>query len=319
MEKLIKNSFGIDVHIEPLPAPRDLPFYMTNGRSFYKGCFDDISFLLVSLSDTDRYGAIALEKQLVWYMDSAGTNIAYIAPALTKAQRDAFLAREIPFICPPDQLYLPFLGIALSNRFREKKRISVDHFSPAAQSLFLYLLYQASEVSVLKKDAAAALGLTKTSITRASEQLKSLGLISETAHGKEIRMAANGVGRAYYEMGKPYLVNPVAKTITAQFDESFDWYYAGESALSMRSMLNEPSIPIVAVCKKRADTLHLIEVDEKWTVDRKMMRVELWRYDPALFAQNHIVDPVSMAVSLKDDPDERVQGELESCLEEYQW
>ena len=84
-------------------------------------------------------------------------------------------------------------------------------------------------------------------------------------------------------------------------------------------MMNEPVIQSVALDKKRKDAKTLTEVDEKWVTDFELLRVELWKYDPALFARDGIVDPVSMAVSLRDCADERVQGELEEYMRGYQW
>ena len=46
---------------------------------------------------------------------------------------------------------------------------------------------------------------------------------------------------------------------------------------------------------------------------------QLDQYDPDIFACDGSVDPVSLAESLKDIPDERVQGELEDYLEDFKW
>ncbi len=49
------------------------------------------------------------------------------------------------------------------------------------------------------------------------------------------------------------------------------------------------------------------------------MILELWKYDPSPFAINREVDPVSLAMSLCENEDERIQGELEEYLEGYEW
>ena len=63
----------------------------------------------------------------------------------------------------------------------------------------------------------------------------------------------------------------------------------------------------------------LKEVDIKWQESINTIMVELWKYDPLLFVKDGLVDPVSMAMSLADTDDERVQGELERYMEEYEW
>ena len=315
----LKKAFGLDVQINQAAKPAGLPVYMTNNRAFFNVRIDQTDFLLVSIPDTDRFGVIALEKQLVRYMKATNMLVAYTFPTLTKAQRDALVGRQLPFIVLPEQIYLPFMGIAMSNQFKKEKKIAVDHFTPASQCLFFYFLYSARRNPVLKKDAALALGLTRTSITRASEQLKALGLITEAPYWKEIRMTACAEGKEFYDAGEPYLINPVQKRITIKADESLRWFYAGESALGKRTMLNETEIPTVAIDQKQLSEMPLIEMDEKWETEKNLLHVEVWKYDPALFAEDRVVDPVSMAVSLKDCVDERVQGELEEFMEAYQW
>jgi len=94
---------------------------------------------------------------------------------------------------------------------------------------------------------------------------------------------------------------------------------AGESALSDRSLLGEPPIAVRAVYKGDEIVKELREVDIKWQERIYAVMVELWKYDPLLFAKEGVVDPVSMAVSLSDTDDERVQSELERYMEEYEW
>ena len=141
MQERLKETFGLNVHVEQITKLSGLPFYMMNDRIFYKASTDQAEFLLVSISDKDRFGVIALEKQLARYMRAANMPVAYAFKSLTKVQRDALVGRRLPFIALPDQIYLPFLGISMSNQFKKEKEISVDRFTPASQCLFLYFLY----------------------------------------------------------------------------------------------------------------------------------------------------------------------------------
>ena len=49
------------------------------------------------------------------------------------------------------------------------------------------------------------------------------------------------------------------------------------------------------------------------------VELELWKYTPELFATDGKVDILSLYCSLKANPDERVEGELESLLEKIKW
>lgn len=49
------------------------------------------------------------------------------------------------------------------------------------------------------------------------------------------------------------------------------------------------------------------------------LKMEIWAYDPQLFADKGSVDPLSLFLSLHDYPDERVQQQLELIINEFPW
>ena len=127
-------------------------------------------------------------------------------------------------------------------------------------------------------------------------------------------------GRAYYEAGKTYMINPIQKIVYIEYDNKIaKENLAGESSLSVNSLLTEPKIQTVAVYKGDEVAKNLQEIDPKWAGDKKLLKVEFWKYNPELFAIDGSVDPASLAASLSNEADERVQGELNDYLEEYKW
>jgi DNA-binding MarR family transcriptional regulator len=281
---------------------------------------DEYAFLLIELPATDKFGAVALAKQLKQYRDKTGMEAAFLMGRLTKAQRDALIGRKIPFVSLPDQAYLPFLGMVLRNSFKKAADVSNGKMMPATQSLFLYILYHKDSRYIVKKQAAEDLSLTRTSITRSSKQLKQMGLIEEEQQGKEIRMIPLASGRDLYERAKDFLINPVQKRLYINENRmKSDLFLSGESLLSRHSMLGSPRYETYAAYKGSVEMESLELIDPLWQPDRGSMVLELWKYDPALFAVKGEVDPVSLAMSLSESEDERVQGELEEYLEGYEW
>ena len=49
------------------------------------------------------------------------------------------------------------------------------------------------------------------------------------------------------------------------------------------------------------------------------LKMEVWAYNGQLFADNGFVDPLSLYLSLRNYPDERVQQQLERLINEYPW
>lgn len=319
IENVISSAFGLNCKIEKTKV-KGLALYMTAGREFFKASVEGLSFLLVKISSDDRFGAIALEKQLAALKNAMECEVAFQFESLTNLQREALLERHIPFIAGSDQIYLPFLGIILRNNLKTMNNVAIDKMMPATQCLFLYLLYKCQQDHVLKKQAAEELGLTRMSITRASEQLRAMGLITEEKYGKEVRMKTVATGYELYSLAKEYLISPVQRRMYVEKTDSTEvLVLAGESALSEVSMLGEPKITVRAVWKGEEIVKSLTEVNIKWQENIDTIMVELWKYDPLLFAKDGMVDPVSMAVSLSDTDDERVHGELERFMEEYKW
>ncbi len=319
IENIISSAFGINCKIEKTKV-KGMALYMTAGREFFMADVEGLSFLLVKISSDDRFGAIALEKQLAALKIAMECEVAIWFESLTKLQREALLKRHIPFIAGSDQIYLPFLGIMLRNNLKTMNNVVADKMMPATQCLFLYLLYSHQHEYVLKKQAAEELGLTRTSITRASEQLKAMELITEEHCGKEVRMKTVATGYKLYSLARDYLITPIQRRMYVEkTDETEMLAVAGESALSEVSMLGEPKIAIRATFKSDEIVKGLKEVDIKWQESIDTVMVEVWKYNPMLFAKDGLVDLVSMAMSLSDTDDERVQGELERYMEEYEW
>lgn len=53
---------------------------------------------------------------------------------------------------------------------------------------------------------------------------------------------------------------------------------------------------------------------EQLVDDSQQSEVEIWKYDPQIFARNGIVDAISLAMSLKNEQDERIQNAVEELL-----
>lgn len=314
------ETYGLKLNASPKESLNSLPIYMLAGRKLYEVEFEGTTFLAVCLSGRDRFNSAELKKQLALYQNAAEMPVAYVFDAMTTAQRTSLIGNRIPFICEPDQLYLPFLGVMLKSGLKkDRSHISTEKMSPSTQSLFLYLAYF-GQSGCIKKDAANALRLTRTSITRASEQLTVMGLIREEKAGKEICMYPAGNGSALFERARPFLINPVQKSLFVKYDDALrQCLPAGESALSACTMLSPPKIPTYAVLKGCDTVTQFRQVEPRWESEEPVCRVELWKYDPRLFAADGRIDPISLAMSLESIDDERIEGALEDYLEGWKW
>ena len=84
-------------------------------------------------------------------------------------------------------------------------------------------------------------------------------------------------------------------------------------------MLNAPRTEVYACDKKQEWVQRLTEVLPLFYNEQDCVELELWKYPPQLFAANGKVDILSLYCSLRENPDERIEGELESLLEDIKW
>lgn len=87
-------------------------------------------------------------------------------------------------------------------------------------------------------------------------------------------------------------------------------------------MLAEPRARTYAVgrARTRASEVAGTARARSWPVDEEESpTVEVWSYDPVPLSDGLVVDPLSLSLSLRDDPDERVQSALGRLLESLSW
>ena len=87
--------------------------------------------------------------------------------------------------------------------------------------------------------------------------------------------------------------------------------FSGYSALAEYSMLNAPHVAYYA-----SDSISCWDgIAEKKLLDgHKQVAVEFWRYDPKKLSYSNSVDPLSLALVLENDADERVEEAVEEML-----
>ena len=95
---------------------------------------------------------------------------------------------------------------------------------------------------------------------------------------------------------------------------------AGESALAHYTMLAAPRVERRAVAATRWKELApQLDGGAAFDFAGAVTELETWSYDPAPLAQGGVVDRLSLYLSVRDDPDERVAQAAEQLLEPFGW
>lgn len=316
----LKSLFPQDISFEQMSSPKDKHLIaVLLHRKFYRIQIGTVNFIGIEPRKDESFSVAVYKKQLLEYQLKLESNCAFILKSPSSEQVTSFIKNQIPFISDNQQIYVPFLGVSLSNSYTSSKEITVKKMMPATQQVFLYLFY-GDKKYYLKSEIADFLKMSRTSLTRASEELSAMDLITQTKVGKEYRIELKEKGTALYQKAKKYLISPVYKEFYVDSVElAQNALKTEESALAKCTMMNPPKIQQVAIFKDDARVANLKPVDIRWEECSNPVKVQLWKYPPEIFAKEGRVDTVSMLCTLKHIEDERVEGEIEEILEREKW
>ena len=250
-----------------------------------------------------------LKKHLERVKKVADRPVVLVLEQITARQKEYLLREKIAFIVDGKQIYLPFMAAYLQERCDAEK--SDREILPSAQMLLLYFIYEgAKELST--SQAAKDLDLTPTSISRASKQLEEMGTLQSRKIGvQKILFSENSPKELFYKAEK-VLLNPVKRTVYVPCEEvKNELLESGYSALAEYSMLNAPGVWCYA-------SERISQWNDCMTKDlqdsNSQVAVEMWRYDPRKLSKKKMVDELSLALSLREDADERVEEAVEEML-----
>lgn len=239
-------------------------------------------------------------------------NVVFVLKQITFRKREFFLKEKIAFIVENKQAYLPFMALYLQEKYEVGKKI-VKKLSPSSQLLLLYFIYSKCEDLSLTK-AAEQLQLTKMTISRSSRELEELGLVNIRKEGVQKVMYTENTCKELYKKAKNILLNPVKRTIYVSKDSINEKLcISGVNALSNYSMIAESNLKCYATNK-------ITEWEGNQTTQledsTQQVALQLWRYDPKKLTKNKMVDRLSLALTFKDEMDERIEQCVEEMLEE---
>jgi DNA-binding MarR family transcriptional regulator len=290
----------------------NLQYFLIDAYDFKSASIGNVKCLLIK--PKGEIAAIpSLKKHFGIIAKKASVPIVLDIPAINAKQRKALVAARIPFVVEGNQLYLPFLGAAIQERYVNPVKI-VETLSPSAQLVLFYYLYKGSP-ELYTNVLSEALGISAMQITRAVKQLAALDLFTTRKDGVKIIMSGTENGIALFEKSKTYLVNPVRQRFYVDNDAlPYGLPYAGETALGEYTMLAPPQTSVYAYHGKASDlagTDTLVDPESQ-------SQVEIWRYSPTVLSQKkNCVDLLSLWTSItNEDNDPRLDIVKDVLLEE---
>ena len=141
MREYVEKTLHTRVDCEPVDAS-GLPLYLRGLYSLERWTAFGVPFAVASPVESPTVKTMAKHRDAL--EAALGTPVSFALEGATGYRVGRMLEAGLPFIAPDKQVYLPFLGIALSSgrgRARDRRQTDVGTFSPQAQRLALMALY----------------------------------------------------------------------------------------------------------------------------------------------------------------------------------
>ena len=322
----VAETMHAPLELQPWPEARALPRYLTNTYLILQGDMGGRRALWLFAHDEPTPAVV--EKHTSAIGEHWPDAQVVVFDRLPSYVRQRLIERGISFVVPGGQLYLPAHGLDFRSRSRQSIQVQ-DALRPSAQSMLVYLLLHSEDSGCVRSasELAPILGQSLMTSSRAVAELEAHELIRTQKVGrtKEVRLRQGA--REVWGAAQDLLQTPVVRRLTLVGGPPVSaggYLLAGLSALSRQTMLAEPQTPTYAVDRKtaRESDIGAVVANRDWSPmadEAGSSTLEVWSYDPAPLSDGGDVDPLSLSLSLRDDPDERVQGALRRLLGGLPW
>ena len=306
----LSTTMGIKVTYQKWELEVRLPYFIVDKYRIQAVYLEDVkAIFLYLITELDQIGAI--KKQILRIQKIENIPVVLVLNKITRQRRVYLMEAHIPFVVEDRQIYLPFLGVALQERFDAESK-QVEKLQPSSQVLLLYFIYQ-NQRRIYTNDAVKALGFSAMTITRAARQLEMTGIFRTEKEGVQKVLLADLKGQELFEKAKLFLTSPVRRTVYIGVDKaSQGMFLSGDSALARKSMLNPSTTKCYAIDGKAGKEL---KGTEQLLDGNRQIRLELWKYAPQLLTEDDAVDTLSLALSMMESKDERVEETIDEMLD----
>ncbi len=308
----LKEGLGLSVIDKKWSDAAGLPLFLSKAADYRLCSCGKIDFIVAQVEGQTSLPEL---KRLASQVSvRAGLHVV-LAAQIDARQRKALVAQGIPFVVPGRQAFIPFLGFAASSKREEAPLAKV--LAPGAQGVLVTLI--ANPQIVTSEALIETTGMPSSSVSRALDDLSRRGLIEKSKKGREVIIGRDENKNVIIKMAVDCLQNPVVRSVYARKNLQTERFpLAGESQLSERSMLAAPKIEQRAVSKKAFASCAFDEILAGEAPDNETVEIQVWSYDPLVAGRGQI-DDVSLALSLIEEGDERVIGQINALFKEELW
>lgn len=302
------DVFGLTINYKPWDKKQALPLYVAGNYEIDEAIVSNNRFIVMRpIGDLPTLPAMKKHIEKIQKIDDVP--VTFYLKNLSDFRRKGMLESNIPFMTEK-QVFLPFIGTLLMEE--KNNALYKEKFMFSTQQLFLMYLYNRQN-KLYVANVGKKLPYSAMTLSRAVKQLEASDLFLVYKDGVNKVIESKYDRRELFERAKPFLLDPVRKygyIEKSRIDENM--VLASESALAKNSMLNPSKLITYAIDEQKMD---INQMENELVDPNKQIRLELWGYDPKLFSDDNVADGLSVALSLREIVDERIEEAIDECIE----
>lgn len=302
------DVFGLTINYKSWDKKQALPLYVAGNYEIDEAIVSNNRFIVMRpIGDLPTLPAMKKHIEKIQKIDDVP--VAFYLKNLSDFRRKGMLESNIPFMTEK-QVFLPFIGTMLMEE--KNNALYKEKFMFSTQQLFLMYLYNRQN-KLYVANVGKKLPYSAMTLSRAVKQLEASDLFLVYKDGVNKVIESKYDRRELFERAKPFLLDPVRKygyIEKSRIDENM--VLASESALTKNLMLNPSKLITYAIDEQKMD---INQMENELVDPNKQIRLELWGYDPKLFSDDNVADGLSVALSLREIVDERIEEAIDECIE----
>ena len=282
---------------------------------YYHAVFNQNELCVIQSKNHDLLTPLKYRKITEQIEKVIGIPVAVLMESLAYYERERFISQGVYFVVSDKYAFLP--SLIANIRVKEKGKQSMK-LIPSAQYFLLYYLLDNKVNNVFTiRELEQILPYNYLAISRTIINLENLQLckVTKDSAGTKNIFFEYTKGELW-EKSQKYLSSPVKKVLYSDSIQEGSFSISGINALSHYSRLNPEPYKTMAIWDRMFADLSI-----QYNEIEGINKIEIWKYPTFMPHQSDkkIVDKFSLYLSMKDDPDARVEKELEKLIENMSW
>jgi DNA-binding MarR family transcriptional regulator len=300
---------------------KSLPQYLKGSFRFSLIEIEKQEFLLIEpLAEIGSTSQVIKFAEKIRQQTGVPTLIQF--DSMDSVRRRTLISHRENFVVPDKQIYIPSLRMYLNEAGNILQLTGKEKLSPSSRLLLLYHLQKVSLEGIPFMDIAEMLDYSKKTISVVAAELQKFSICEvEPMDTRTKTLRFKEKGRDLWNKASSLMDSPVQQTWfinKEHLQADLPLYASYDKALAHYTFMADATQAAFAVSKKVFSVYHE-QLQTFLHPNEGDVRLEIWKYNPAIVADGQFIDRLSMALCYRETDDERVNKEITTMIDKFVW